>query len=112
MNSTEFKSICAATVSPQLFRITKTPIGRGGATSLRRLFVSNFRQKVIIETLILKKRLSTASLAKEFGVSKITIRRDLEELANTECLMRIHGGAIWCARCIIDEVLVLQTSEN
>jgi DeoR/GlpR family transcriptional regulator of sugar metabolism len=39
-------------------------------------------------------RVAVAELSDEFGVSKVTIRADLQALAESNFLMRTHGGAI------------------
>lgn len=56
--------------------------------------VSNYRQKKILELLYRSKSVSADELANEFGVSKITIRRDLDALASHKLLERTRGGAI------------------
>lgn len=60
--------------------------------------VSNYRHKKILEMLYQRKSVSADELAAEFGVSKITIRRDLDTLAMDKLLERTRGGAI----CISD----------
>jgi DeoR/GlpR family transcriptional regulator of sugar metabolism len=56
--------------------------------------VSNYRHKKILEMLYRAKSVSADELAAEFGVSKITIRRDLDALAGHKLLERTRGGAI------------------
>ena len=56
--------------------------------------VSNYRHKKILEMLRLRQSVSADELAAEFGVSKITIRRDLDALAAHKLLERTRGGAI------------------
>jgi DeoR/GlpR family transcriptional regulator of sugar metabolism len=46
---------------------------------------------------------SVAELSKEFGVSEVTIRRDLDELEKGGIIHRIHGGAVVERSNIIDE---------
>jgi DeoR/GlpR family transcriptional regulator of sugar metabolism len=41
-----------------------------------------------------QERLSVADLSERFGVSKVTIRADLDTLASLGLLVRTHGGAI------------------
>jgi len=60
--------------------------------------VSNYRHKKILEMVYQRKSVSADELAAEFGVSKITIRRDLDTLALDKLLERTRGGAI----CISD----------
>ena len=56
--------------------------------------VSNYRHKKILEMLAQRQSVSADELATEFGVSKITIRRDLDALATHKLLERTRGGAI------------------
>ncbi len=56
--------------------------------------VSNYRHKKILEMVYQRKSVSADELATEFGVSKITIRRDLDTLALDKLLERTRGGAI------------------
>ena len=56
--------------------------------------VSNYRHKKILEMLYQRKSVSADELAAEFGVSKITIRRDLDALAGDKLLERTRGGAV------------------
>ena len=39
--------------------------------------------------------MSSSALAAEFGVSEMTVRRDLAELSTRGILIRTHGGAMW-----------------
>ena len=56
--------------------------------------VSNYRHKKILEMLAQRQSVSADELSAEFGVSKITIRRDLDALATHKLLERTRGGAI------------------
>ncbi len=56
--------------------------------------VSNYRHKKILEMLYERQSVSADELANEFGVSKITIRRDLDALAGDKYLERTRGGAV------------------
>lgn len=56
--------------------------------------VSNYRHKKILEMVYQRKSVSADELATEFGVSKITIRRDLDTLALDKLLERTRGGAM------------------
>ena len=56
--------------------------------------VSNYRHKKILEMLYQRQSVSADELATEFGVSKITIRRDLDALASEKFLERTRGGAV------------------
>ena len=52
------------------------------------------RQKDIVKALRESGFLSVVALAKEFEVSVSTIRRDLDELAQSGAIVRTHGGAL------------------
>jgi DeoR/GlpR family transcriptional regulator of sugar metabolism len=62
--------------------------------------VSNYRHKKILEMLAQRQSVSADELATEFGVSKITIRRDLDALATHKLLERTRGGAISVRRSV------------
>jgi DeoR/GlpR family transcriptional regulator of sugar metabolism len=68
------------------------PIKEVGKRSI--MAVSNYRHKKILEMVYQRKSVSADELAAEFGVSKITIRRDLDTLALDKLLERTRGGAI------------------
>ena len=51
------------------------------------------RQKKILEKLEVESPLRSKGLAKQFGVTNETIRKDLEQLENEKRLFRTHGGA-------------------
>jgi len=54
----------------------------------------NARQKKIFDIVSNKGSVSVDFLAKHFNVSKMTIRRDLEKLQESDILQRTHGGAM------------------
>lgn len=56
--------------------------------------ITNYRHKKILEMLYQRQSVSADELAAEFGVSKITIRRDLDTLAGSKFLERTRGGAV------------------
>jgi DeoR/GlpR family transcriptional regulator of sugar metabolism len=66
--------------------------------------VSNYRHKKILEMVYQRKSVSADELAAEFGVSKITIRRDLDTLALDKLLERTRGGAICIADLGVEEI--------
>lgn len=55
--------------------------------------VTNYRHRKILEMVYERKSVSADELAGEFGVSKITIRRDLNALAEDKLIERTRGGA-------------------
>lgn len=66
--------------------------------------VGNYRHRKILEILYRKTTVSADELADEFGVSKITIRRDLDTLAADNLLERTRGGAFVSSRHRMEEV--------
>lgn len=54
----------------------------------------NERQKLILELLNSKGRISVTKLAQRTGVSEVTIRNDLTFLENQGYLKRVHGSAV------------------
>jgi len=55
---------------------------------------SNSRQSQVLQFLETEERVSVTDLARQFGVSDMTIRRDLEALEQTGAINRVHGGAV------------------
>ncbi len=56
------------------------------------------RQQKIITLLSQTSRVSVAELSQMFGVSEVTIRLDLQTLAEQDLLVRTHGGAVLLPR--------------
>jgi DeoR/GlpR family transcriptional regulator of sugar metabolism len=55
----------------------------------------NERQQLILAQLhALQSELSVEDLAQKFGVSALTIRRDLDRLENDNAVLRTHGGCV------------------
>jgi DeoR/GlpR family transcriptional regulator of sugar metabolism len=52
------------------------------------------RQQMILEVLQNNKRVTVPELSRQFGISEVTIRRDLHDLAKSGKLQRAHRGAI------------------
>ena len=63
----------------------------------RDLFLEERRQE-ILDRINLAGRASVAELSQQFGVSEVTIRADLQALAERNLIVRTHGGAISAAR--------------
>lgn len=55
--------------------------------------VTNYRHRKILEMVFERGTVSAQELAREFAVSPITIRRDLQALADDELVERTRGGA-------------------
>ena len=54
----------------------------------------NLRQTQVLELLETEERVVVADLARRFGVSDMTVRRDLEALEQNGAINRVHGGAV------------------
>ena len=63
-------------------------------TGRRRMIILNERQISILSKVIDKPKINVTQLAKEFGVSQVTIRQDLRALEEKGMLRRFHGGAM------------------
>jgi len=70
------------------------------------------RQKQIETLLQTRGDCSVASLAGELGVSEMTIRRDLAELARDGRVIRTHGGAIPGDKVLFEFQFLERTSRN
>ncbi|MDR2452393.1 MAG: DeoR/GlpR family DNA-binding transcription regulator [Candidatus Accumulibacter sp.] len=66
--------------------------------------IGNYRHKKILEMLCQRQSVSADELAAEFGVSKITIRRDLDALAGENLLERTRGGAVLVSGLRLEEL--------
>ncbi len=60
---------------------------------VKNLSVAERRQE-ILDRVKASGRVAVAELSEEFGVSEVTIRADLQALAESNLVMRTHGGAI------------------
>ena len=60
------------------------------------------RRKRIQEIVQQKGVVKVAELSKMFGVSELTIRRDLDILERKDILERTHGGAVYNQRMRIE----------
>lgn len=52
------------------------------------------RRRAIVELVQAQGRVTVAELSQRFGVSEVTIRADLQTLAEQKLLVRTHGGAV------------------
>ena len=59
----------------------------------RDLYLEERRQQVL-QRVSDKGRASVTQLSEEFGVSEVTIRNDLQALAERKLIVRTHGGAV------------------
>lgn len=73
-------------------------------TESKDLFLEERRQK-ILKWVEQQQRASVAELSHQLGVSEVTIRTDLQALADRQLIIRTHGGAIPAARNSYDLTL-------
>ncbi len=62
------------------------------------------RRSAILQLLKDDSSVNVSELSKRFGVSEVTIRKDLRILKERKLLVRVHGGAIIGASSMADEV--------
>jgi DeoR family glycerol-3-phosphate regulon repressor len=68
------------------------PAGSGEG---RKRLLGRVRKERTAEMIRMRGFMSSSALAAEFGVSEMTVRRDLAELDALGELIRTHGGAVW-----------------
>jgi len=66
------------------------------------------RRQEILRRVNQEERVSVAELSQQFGVSEVTIRSDLQALAERNLVVRTHGGALPSARGLYDLSLALR----
>jgi DeoR/GlpR family transcriptional regulator of sugar metabolism len=74
--------------------------------------ISDQRHQTIINLLENQGAVSVSDLVKQFGVSEMTIRRDLDILENQGLLRRVHGGAVSRRGRSYEPPFLLRSSEN
>ena len=70
------------------------------------------RHRQILDALARDGRVSVAALAEQFDVTTETIRRDLEQLASRDLLVRVHGGAVAASTTIAEPDLATRATTN
>jgi len=70
------------------------------------------RKRKISQFIRENKKATVAELSKLFGVSRSTIRRDLEELDEQGVIQRAHGGAIIVERAAPEPPIIQRMAEN
>jgi DeoR/GlpR family transcriptional regulator of sugar metabolism len=60
------------------------------------------RRSAILDELETKKKIAVADLSRRFGISEVSIRKDLETLEQQGLLQRVHGGAIKKPRSVAE----------
>lgn len=66
------------------------------------------RRQAILELLLTRGRVAVTDLSSQFGVSEVTIRADLQALADRKLIMRTHGGAVLGGASMNELALVLR----
>jgi DeoR/GlpR family transcriptional regulator of sugar metabolism len=62
------------------------------------------RQEKIFQFINAAKKANTAQLAREFGVSRVTIRRDIDVLYRNGLILKTHGGAVSSSSTFLHEI--------
>lgn len=70
------------------------------------------RKRIILEKLNTIGDIDVKQLAEEFNISEITIRRDLNQLANDGLLYRTHGGAMRIDQVEIPHQFINKAAKN
>lgn len=73
--------------------MSKPAVVATAAKPRQRLLVGE-RRRLIVEHVEEHGRATVEELSKRFGISAVTIRADLETLANASAIVRSHGGAL------------------
>jgi DeoR family transcriptional regulator of aga operon len=73
---------------------SKTPIDRMVIDDVQQRMLVEERRRHILDLLDAEKRVTVRELAGIFSVSSVTVRADLEALAQMGALVRSHGGAV------------------
>ena len=74
--------------------------------------ISDLRHQVIINKLENQGAVIVSDLVKEFGVSEMTVRRDLDILENKGLLRRVHGGAVSHRGRSYEPPYLMRSTEN
>ncbi|MFQ5856635.1 MAG: DeoR family transcriptional regulator [Anaerolineae bacterium] len=70
------------------------------------------RRHEILQRVRQNGRVSVSRLSKEFGVSEVTIRADLQTLAERNLVARTHGGAILASRGLPELSLAMRRQQR
>ncbi len=71
--------------------------------------ISSQRQQLILGRLRTRGAVRIAGLAEEFGVSAMTIRRDIAELADKGLVKRVHGGAVSSSTLLAEPLFAVKS---
>ena len=70
------------------------------------------RRQAILELVQTEGRVSVADLSRQFGVSEVTIRADLQALAQRNLVVRTHGGAVRVEQAAKEPPMLLRIGER
>ena len=76
------------------------------------LYYLEERRQAILLKLSQQGRVSVADLSRQFGVSEVTIRADLQALAAQRLLVRTHGGAVQSSNGMGELALALRRHQQ
>jgi len=74
--------------------------------------VAEVRQKAIVELIGASQEVKVADLSDYFGVSTLTVRRDLERLEKQGFLKKVHGGAVSLQSVVTATPLMQRDTKN
>jgi DeoR family transcriptional regulator, aga operon transcriptional repressor len=80
-------------------------------TAFKDLYMEE-RRRQIVKRVDDYGRVSVADLAAEFGVSEVTIRADLQSLADQNLVVRTHGGAVPASRGLRELSLAFRSQQQ
>ncbi|MBN1994404.1 MAG: DeoR/GlpR transcriptional regulator, partial [Anaerolineae bacterium] len=80
-------------------------------TTTKELFLEERRQK-ILQLIEQEGRVSVVGLSQQLDVSEVTIRTDLQALADHHLIIRTHGGAILADRGKYDLALTRRQQQQ
>ncbi|HEY3341664.1 MAG TPA: DeoR family transcriptional regulator, partial [Anaerolineae bacterium] len=78
---------------------------------MKELYLEERRQE-ILRQVQKEGRVSVSELSQQYGVSEVTIRADLQALAECNLLLRTHGGAVPTGRGLPELSLSLRQQQQ
>ena len=74
--------------------------------------ISSQRQHLILSRLRTRGAVRITALSKELGVSAMTIRRDIADLADKGLLKRVHGGAVSTSTLLSEPLFSVKSQDG
>lgn len=79
---------------------------------MKRKYSSKERKSLIIEMLREKNRIMIADLTNKFGVSEVSIRKDLADMEEKKLLLRVKGGAVNIHQYDMDDISIMYKQQK